>query len=599
MPRLILALLSYLLLVAAVSTGIGWIGLSDSLGRLQERANSDLSLAADRLTAQLQRYRDLAVLLADHPALTHIVLDGSPDTEAAMTLLLSAADRTHSLEIALLDANGRVIVTSDPAASIGADHAAAPHFRRAQQGAMGFEQAVDPRTGQRMFLFAAPIFSRQGPVGGAVVVRFSVDRIEANWRDEIQTVFFTDAAGVVFVSNRSELVFAKRQDVAKMAALRDAVYPAGVLHDFVPFSTWKFLKHDLWSIDGGPYLPAHALHLVRPVLVAGLTAEILLDSDAATRLALLQAATAAALLLILGAIVLVLLQRRRALAERLRIEALSKGQLEVRVAIRTRELSEAVRQLREEVRERKEAEAALTKAQQELVQAGKLSALGQMSAGISHELNQPLMAIRSFSENAGLLIERGDAKAAAQNLEQISEMARRMGRIIKNLRAFARQETVGFSEVNLVAVVRSVLEMVETRLLRASVRLDWAEPECDITVLGGEVRLQQVVLNLVSNALDAMEGIEDARLSLKIEQTGGRTRLIVRDNGQGIQEPDRIFDPFYSTKEVGQAEGMGLGLSIAYRIVESFSGTLSASNCEDGGAQFVLDLPDFTLKEVA
>lgn len=576
----------YLLAVVGLSVGIGWFALNDALDRLEERAGSDLSLAADRLTGQLQRYRELAVALADHPVLVPLVLDGAGDVPGAEKLLLTSADRTGSLEIALVDATGRALVTSLGGHGWEPEVSNAPHFRRAMQGALGFRQAVDPETGVRMFLFAAPIFSPHGPVRGAVIVRLSVDRIEADWRGEASTVFFTDAEGVVFVSNRSELILARRGPDATPGA----GYPDELLRAFVSFSTQQVKNHELWTLDGGPYLPHRALHLTQPLPVAGLTGEILLDSTATTRMAMLQGSTAAALLLIAGAMLFALSVRRRALTERLQIEAAAKNELEVRVTARTQELSTAVEALRQEVRERQDAEAALKRAQQDLIQAGKLSALGQMSAGISHELNQPLMAIRSFAENAQLFLEREKPEQAAQNLVQISDLARRMGRIIKNLRAFARQENEALSNIDLVNGIQAVLEMVETRIERSGVTLVWHRPAHPVMVRGGEVRLQQVLMNLVTNAIDAMEGSEKRTLRLILDRKDGGVRLRVQDSGPGIAEPERIFDPFYSTKEVGHSEGMGLGLPISYRIVESFDGNLSGRNRPEGGAEFTLTL---------
>jgi two-component system C4-dicarboxylate transport sensor histidine kinase DctB len=317
--------------------------------------------------------------------------------------------------------------------------------------------------------------------------------------------------------------------------------------------------------------------------------EILLDVSPAAGLAALQAAVAAALCSVLGGALLFVAERRRALSVRLSNEAAVNAVLEQRVAERTRALEAANADLRHQITERVRAEAALKKAQADLVQAGKLSALGQMSAGISHELNQPLMAIRSFAENAEQFLDREQPEIARQNLQRIADLARRIGRIIKNLRAFARQETQAISDVDLGAVVDSVLEMAASRLARDQVQVIWTPPAAPVMVRGGEVRLQQVVMNLVSNALDAMEVSERPRLEITIQQ-GRRVSLSVRDSGPGIKEPDRMFDPFYTTKEVGHSEGLGLGLSISYGLVQSFGGSIRGRNHEGGGAELTMEL---------
>jgi two-component system C4-dicarboxylate transport sensor histidine kinase DctB len=198
------------------------------------------------------------------------------------------------------------------------------------------------------------------------------------------------------------------------------------------------------------------------------------------------------------------------------------------------------------------------------------------------------MAIRSYAENASLFLDRDETGKAAENLGRISDLARRMGRIIKNLRAFARQESEAMSDVDIGQTVAAALELTEARLGRAGVAVEWTPPAAPIWVRGGEVRLQQVVVNLLTNAADAMEG--GGRVTLRIAPEGGRVRLTVSDTGPGIAEPERIFDPFYSTKEVGAGEGMGLGLSISYGIVKNFGGTITGRNRPEGGAEFTVEL---------
>ena len=288
------------------------------------------------------------------------------------------------------------------------------------------------------------------------------------------------------------------------------------------------------------------------------------------------------------ALLLWTVERRRVLAE-------ANALLETRVAARTAELSGANMLLRREVAERQEAEAALKRAQAELVQAGKLSALGQVSAGLSHELNQPLMAIRQFAENGALLVSRGKTEDAATNLSRIAELAGRMGRIIRNLRAFARQESEPARRVDLGQVIATALEMTEARLAEDGITLLWTPPEAPVPALAGEVRLAQVLVNLITNAADAMAGQEDRVLTVSLTQAptpDGQRRPTIRvaDTGTGIAQPERIFDPFYSTKEVGAAKGMGLGLSISYGMVQSFGGDIRGVNRPEGGAEFVIEL---------
>jgi two-component system, NtrC family, C4-dicarboxylate transport sensor histidine kinase DctB len=563
---------AYLLAVAVFTAAVGWISLRDGLDRLAERGAADLSLSSGRLTGELQRYRELAVFFADHPTLMPLAKGAKGGDPAANVLLLAAADRTGSDRIELVGRNGQVLASSLRPSGISAHEGIPAFLQHALNGTIGFAHMIDPETHRRMFIYAAPVFSPAGPVLAAITIRLDVETVEAASRGEVETSFFTDSEGVVFVSNRDELVLCAQhlRQTATPSVPPDQIKP------FPPLTEYTLAGHSVWAIKAGPYLPELALHLTRPLPVIAMQGEILLDAAPLLQTALMQAATAAALCLIFGAALLTVSERRRMLAQRLGVEARLNAELEERVAARTREL---------------------TSAQANLIRAGKLSALGQMSAGLSHELNQPLMAIRSYAENAAAFIERGKPQAAADNLLQISELARRMGRIIRNLRAFARQEVEGFADVDLVAAVAGVLEITQPRMRQEAVTLDYTAPGQPMMVRGGEVRLQQVVLNLIANALDAMRGLPNARLSLRIEAEGDRVALYLRDSGPGIAEPERMFDPFYSTKAVGSAEGMGLGLSISYAIIDSFGGTITGRNAAGGGAEFCVELVRATGKQ--
>ncbi len=576
------AIVLFLAVVAGFAAAVWSFGYRAALDPLARRGQADLALAADRLTGELQRFRELAVLMADHPTLTALV-DGKVPVPEAVALLRQVADKTGSLDILLVDATGQELARAadEEGVAYAMSHAQTPYFERAMDGALGVYHLLSARYDRRAFVFAAPIFAPDGPVVGAVIVVTDVEEVEAGWRGDRPTVFFTDALGVIFVSNRSELLFRARSGDPVTASL-SAEYPAGRVTAFVGYHPRYVSGHEIWQVDGGPYVPARALHLTLDLPVVGMQGAALLDVSPARQLASLQAAVTAALCLAFGAMLFLATERRRTLAQ-------ANARLEARVADRTAELSALNADLRREVAERIAAEARLTRAQADLVQAGKLSALGQMSAGISHELNQPLMAIRSFAENAEAFLERGQPEVAAQNLGRISELARRMGRIIRNLRAFARQESEPLTDVDLVPVVEAVLEMAGPKARQAETRLVWDRPSVPVVVRGGEVRLQQVILNLVNNAIDAMAQSPERRVEIAI-LSGPRVTLSVRDTGPGLTEPERIFDPFYTTKAASEGEGMGLGLSISYGLVQSFGGAIRGRNHPEGGAIFTVEL---------
>ncbi len=566
-------IIGFLLAVGLLSSAVWTYGYRQALSQLSEKAEADLELAADRLSTQMQVYQEVAVLMAEHPTLS--TLQTAEQRAAAHALLLDVADKTGAVNILFLDVAGRVLVSAQPVPQAElADH---PAFERALQGALGSSHGVLPSSGVRTYTYAAPAFGSLGQVVGALMVIADVQDVEQTWRGSTEAVFFIDEAGVVFISNRSDLLFWQRADG------QEGIAPPG--DQPVDFASTRVGGHELWQLGWGRYLPRRALHLTLDLPVIGMTAEVLVDVAPARRLAGLQAAAVAAICFAFGALLFLASERRRTLAE-------ANAVLESRVDQRTRALTATNAALRREVTERQEAEAALKQAQSDLVQAGKLSALGKMSAGISHELNQPLMAIQQFAENGSAFLDRGNEAKAGENLGRISDMAARMARIIKNLRAFARNESEPMGRVDLVQVVNTAVELTEPRLRTDGVGLEWSPPTAEVFAWGGEVRLVQVFVNLINNAADAMTDAPDKQITISLSQ-GPRLRVSVRDTGPGIEDPDRVFEPFYSTKSVGSSEGMGLGLSISYGLVQSFGGDIRGVNTQNG-AEFTVELDPYS-----
>ncbi|WP_376872689.1 sensor histidine kinase [Albirhodobacter sp. R86504] len=568
MFRRLAFIFAFVAVALASGYGLWHRTLAEGVAQLAARGEADLRLSSDQLATALVQYREVAVFAADHPSVVALARASAvgafpePETAGAVSAVLQRmADQAGAAQMFLVDAQGYVLAgpifgggARDDEASGGpaipTRMATTPDLTRARQGATGQHHFLSG--GQRYFSFAAPVFAAGGPVVAALVLRLKADRVESASRADPTPVWFTDPQGVIFVANRSEMVLSTEKPM-------EVDWVAGL--GFARSST--------------AYLPPLALQLDRDLPVVGLTAHTLIDAVPVLRAARAQGLGAGAVILAFGAILFGLGERRRALAE-------ANVALESRVAERTAALSEA--------------NARLHRAQADLVQAGKLSALGQMSAGISHELNQPLMAIGSYAENAEVLLERGRTAEVGQNLARISDLARRMGRIIKNLRAFARQEAEPATRVGLAAVVEAALEIVALRLERDGVRIVWQRPDFAAVVMGGEVRLSQVVVNLLTNACDAMEGRAERCITIRIArvrpdaQDGpARIALTLRDTGPGIADASKIFDPFYSTKEVGSAEGMGLGLSISYGLVQGFGGKLRGENVA-GGAMFTVEL---------
>ena len=538
--------------VAGLALGVYHYALGEALGQVRARGASDLALAEDRLTARLARHREMAVTLADHPVLTSLTDGGS--REAAERFLRAQADKTAALGLYYVRQDGALLASAGPA--LGEEALNGPWTRRArEQGALGRGHAVLGAQRRRAYFFAAPDFGEDGFVQAALVVAVDVEEVEFGWRSSRPAVYFTGEDGEVFISNRSELIFARIHDDPPAITLDGGTTRL--------IDTQMRAGMQIRALDLGPYIPRRALHLSDELPQIGMRAVALVDIAPAERLARLQALMFAAVCIAFGAILFLVLERRRALIEANRL-------LEARVAARTAELQ---------------------RAQADLVQAGKLSALGQMSAGISHELNQPLMAIQQFADNGLRFLGKGKVKTAEENLGRIGELAGRAARIIKNLRAFARNESEPMGRVELGAVLRTAAELTEARLRAGGVTLDLALPDALLHVKAGEVRLGQVFVNLINNAADAMaEQAGEKRIEISTLVQAGRCRVELRDTGPGIEDPEKMFEPFYTTKAVGSGDGMGLGLSISYGLVESFGGRITGRNAAAGGAVFTVEL---------
>ena len=248
-------------------------------------------------------------------------------------------------------------------------------------------------------------------------------------------------------------------------------------------------------------------------------------------------------------------------------------------------MEEANVKLRKEIQERR-------KVQGELVQAGKMAALGQMSTGIAHELNQPLSAIRHYLHNARLLLKRGETATHEQNLAKVIELTERMAKMINHLKTFARWPANKLSPVDLSAAIEGALALFAGRIKQEKIMVKKSYPAPGLKVLAEDIRLEQVLVNIIGNAVDAVseENVTDKQIAIEVTEPEEGINIAIIDNGSGIKADDLelIFDPFYTTKEVGK--GLGLGLSISYNIIKDFDGHIEASANDGGGTRFSITL---------
>ncbi|MDP2086111.1 MAG: ATP-binding protein [Gemmobacter sp.] len=561
------------------------------------RGDTTLRLAVATLQGQLQRFERLPSLIAEYDLIRELATFPEDPALVARSnhYLRDIARLLGASDIYLMDLTGTTRAASnfDTATSfVGGNFAFRPYFRDAVATGDGRFFALGTTSLKRGYYFGAPV--RQGDaVLGVVVFKVDLDAIEDTWRGGDDEIIVTDPEGIVFLSSTDAWLFRPlapltSEQLGRTLATRRYA-DAALDGDALIRAEDETGQRRVRLITGDA--PRRFLRLTEPMPAAGWSVSALLDTAAAERQAL-TVALAVVLALGLGSMaVAVVVMRRTRLRERLVMQQAARDELERRVVERTAELAAVNERLEAEVAERTAAEANLRQAQADLVQAGKMAALGQMSAALSHEFNQPLAAARNYADNALVLIDRNRLAEARGNIGRILSLIDRLAAISRHLRSFARTPNHNLGAVDLAEVVAAAEEIAGLRLRAAgaelTIRIDPDLPQ----VIAGPVRLQQVLVNIISNAADAVEGRPDRRILLRAEALGtDSVRVTIRDHGPGVAPglTERIFDPFFSTKGVGK--GLGLGLSISYNIIKDFGGDLHFLNAADGGAEFCIDL---------
>lgn len=547
--------------------------------QLAEQNRQTLDLYVANLLGTLRRYEELPQILGGLPVLRQALQQpGDPLLQKiANEALADIRRRTGADVIYLLQPDGTTQVASNWAQADSFVHrnfAFRPYYREAMQGRLARFFGLGTTSIKRGYYFASAV--KEGSrIIGVLVVKVDLEHIERLWGNSPEQLLVIDNYGVVILSSREDWRFHASRPLS--AAERDEIhanipYP---VQDQKPLrlqqSAWlsqsRTLPETGWTVS--IYAPRTLIERpVRSVLLIG-------------------GATLLALLLLLTLLTL----SRRHYLDRIALEAEAKRQLEERVLERTRELENANAQLQQEVHEREQAQRELMRAQDEVVQAGKLTALGTMSASISHELNQPLAAIRSYADNARVLLDHQRTEDARGNLEQISDLTTRMASIIAHLKAYARGARRAPENVQLQPAIEDALSMVASRRRAMNVELLRDVPDAPLWVQAGETRLRQILGNLLTNALDALaEKAPPRRLWVIASQDQHGVTLTLRDNGPGFSEDAlaHAHEPFFTTKTT--AKGLGLGLAICDNLLRALGGRLEMGNHLEGGAVVRLHL---------
>ncbi|HEJ1613604.1 TPA: two-component system sensor histidine kinase DctB [Pseudomonas aeruginosa] len=547
--------------------------------QLAEQNRQTLDLYVANLLGTLRRYEELPQILGGLPVLRQALQQpGDPLLQKiANEALADIRRRTGADVIYLLQPDGTTQVASNWAQADSFVHrnfAFRPYYREAMQGRLARFFGLGTTSIKRGYYFASAV--KEGSrIIGVLVVKVDLEHIERLWGNSPEQLLVIDNYGVVILSSREDWRFHASRPLS--AAERDEIhanipYP---VQDPKPLrlqqSAWlsqsRTLPETGWTVS--IYAPRTLIERpVRSVLLIG-------------------GATLLALLLLLTLLTL----SRRHYLDRIALEAEAKRQLEERVLERTRELENANAQLQQEVHEREQAQRELMRAQDEVVQAGKLTALGTMSASISHELNQPLAAIRSYADNARVLLDHQRTEDARGNLEQISDLTTRMASIIAHLKAYARGARRAPENVQLQPAIEDALSMLASRRRAMNVELLRDVPDAPLWVQAGETRLRQILGNLLTNALDALaEKAPPRRLWVIASQEQHGVILTLRDNGPGFSEDAlaHAHEPFFTTKTT--AKGLGLGLAICDNLLRALGGRLEMGNHLEGGAVVRLHL---------
>ncbi|MGN8345281.1 ATP-binding protein [Pseudomonas sp. SMV71] len=545
----------------------------------QNRQTLDLYVA--NLLGTLHRYEVLPQILGDLPALRAALQ--SPDDgvtqDNANRLLKNISTQTGAEVMYLMDPTGKTLAASNwdkHDSFVGRNFAFRPYFIEAMAGRLGRFFGLGTTSAKRGYFFAAAVREHEGEkVIGVLVVKVDLDHTESLWGKTPEQLLVTDHNGVVILTSRQDWRFRATRplsDDERKAISAVQPYPT---RDPKPLN----LESKAW------------LTQTQSIEETGWSVSILAPRTLIDRPVRTVVATGGAALLVLMLLLGLMMQRRRHYLDRIAFEAKARHELEGRVAERTSDLEGLNRRLRQEVLEREQAQQELVRAQDDLVQAGKLSALGTMSASISHELNQPLAAIRSYAENAEILLDHQRTEDARGNLKLISELTGRMASIIAHLRAFARRDRHAPESVALQPALDDALALLAKRRRSMEVELIRDLPAATLWVEAGETRLRQVLGNLLANALDALTEKGPPRklwLSAQAHETG--VNLYIRDNGPGfcMEALGRAGEPFYTTKT--RTQGLGLGLAICDTLMRAFGGELSFANHKEGGALITLKL---------
>ena len=594
-------------LIILLMIGLGFIGFWTSehygIRTLGENGERQLELHARTVESEISKYTYLPSLLELESSVSRLLEDPTPEHRQTVNDYLEGLNRrSRSRAIYVMDTTGRVMATSnwrDVDSYLGEDLSFRAYFQNAVRGQPGRFYGIGSTNGEPGYYLAHGL-EEHGKIIGVAVVKVRLEALEERWQRARLEAFVSDENGIIILSSdpaRRLKAVRPLSDETKERLARSLQYYWATLNELQPLA-----REQLDTGTEKLTFPANSevvaddrevtyLAQTRPLNDTPWNFTLLTPLNDLRQAAINQGILVAVAFALVAFLLIAWNERRKVIATRLAArEALQEAnnQLERRIAERTTDLRASNERLKAQIRERRQAEETLRRAQDELVQAGKLAAIGQMSTSIAHELNQPLAALRTLSGNTVRFLERGALDTASTNLKTINELIDRMGRITASLRSFARRGD-DQGEASLGKAVDAAFQVLGSRLdsLPLTVHRQFSQAMLQID----QTRLEQILVNLIGNALDAMHAQPAPQLWLESDISEGKYRLRVRDNGHGIDPETRkhLFEPFFTTKPGEQ--GLGLGLTLSASLAAATGGNLAVEHPAAGGTAFVLSLP--------
>ncbi len=617
MTKFSLSLQKQQLLIALVFAGVLLVVVwqtaaltrASAIEEMRHASANKLTLFISNLTSELEKYEFLPQILARDERILQLLRDPA---DAAYTALVNRyLENVNKIAGAsdtyVINKDGLTLVASNwnsQTPFVGQNFSFRPYFQAAMRGEVGRYYALGATSNKRGYYYASPVKSGN-EILGAAVVKVSPESVEAAWQSAPEKVIVTDYNGVVFITNNPSWKFktlhplsdkvlrqikqSRQYSDAVMSPLpiiKERLYASGVSLLTLRESINDTSEKEEIYLTQSREIPSHKwlVHLLADTRTV--------DARVAHSIGY-----AAVSVITMFLVLLYVLQRRRNLSQRLQHqkqieETLLNAQqdLGVQVKQRTVELLKTNEQLDNKIKEQEKTEQELRKAQEDLLQSAKLAVVGQMSAGITHELNQPLTAIQTYVGTAQQLLKHQHYDELAENLANVLLLTDRMAGFTSQLKTFSRKSTQNISTVSLNQTINDALLLIK-HTHNEDIDVIESMPEREIFVLADVIRLEQVFVNIFKNAVDAMKDCSKFELTISMRTLGDSVSVRIGDSGSGIPKEnlDKLFDPFFTSKEVGA--GLGLGLSISREIVNEFAGSITASNQEHGGALFTVTFP--------